>query len=620
MAYLGHAPRPDEPIEAARRQFFETGHPPEGLITAPILQSWQRCAAQGLQVGRPRFEPLPSQEIRAHQQRTEILRRLARPEIEALHSEAQGTDSVVILADASGLILDLVGSLDFADRASQVALRPGVSWSEEVMGTNAIGTAFIERRPIAVHGGEHFFEPHRILSCAAAPILDPRGQLLGVLDLSGHAAVRPVHALGLVRLAVEQIEHRLFDQGFEHCLILRFHQESALLGTAQEGVLVFEGDTLVAANRAAVRALRLDWSGLSRLGLGDLFPHARLSGDPSPWRAASGLEVIGRIAKPKTALRPQPPALRARPPAEPGPLLSADVQADAARAVRLLAVGIPILIQGETGTGKEVFARRVHGDSDRATTPFVAINCAALPETLIESELFGYEEGAFTGARRKGHRGLLRQADGGVLFLDEIGDMPLGLQARLLRVLQDRAIQPLGADRPIPVDFALICATHRPLATLVSDGRFRQDLFFRIAQYTVELPPLRRQPDRQGLLQALWYRLQTDSPRAELAPETVQHLAGYDWPGNYRQLLGVLRALLALAEPGRPIVPSDLPAFLRPNPPLPVEDSGSLAAITDTALRAALAAAGGNRSRAAQALGINRSTLYRRLRQSEASA
>lgn len=609
-------PGQGEPVQAARRRFFEEGNAPDGLVAAPILRSWQRCADQGLEAAhRPRAEPIATHRLREHHDRADLLRRLARPEIETLYSDAASTESVVILADASGLILDLVGSLDFADRASQVALRPGVSWSEAAMGTNAIGTAFVEGRPIAVHGAEHFFEPHRILSCAAAPILDPRGTLLGVLDLSGHAAVRPLHALGLVRLAVEQIEHRLFDHGFDHCLMLRFHTDAALLGTAQEGVLAFDGETLVAANRAAVRALGLDWPGLTRLRLPDLFPQARLSADPTGWQAASGLALVGRAVKPAAPTRARPSAPAPMPAADPGPLLSADVQADAARAVRLLAVGIPVLVQGETGAGKEVFARRVHGESDRADRPFVAVNCAALPETLIESELFGYEEGAFTGARRKGHRGLLRQADGGVLFLDEIGDMPLVLQARLLRVLQDRAVQPLGGDTPIPIDFALICATHRPLAALVAEGRFRQDLFFRIAQYTVDLPPLRRLPDRAGLVRDLWHRLQS-APRVELAPETAACLTAYDWPGNYRQLLGVLRALLALAEPGGTVQPGDLPAFLRPDAAaaLDAAQAPSLATITDGAIRAALDAAGGNRSRAAQALGIDRSTLYRRLR------
>src|SRR5262249_16207204 len=179
---------------------------------------------------------------------------------------------------------------------------------------------------------------------------------------------------------------------------------------------------------------------------------------------------------------------------------------------------------------------------------FVAVNCAALPEGLIESELFGYEEGAFTGARRHGSPGLLRQADGGVLFLDEIGDMPITLQARLLRVLQERDATPLGGGRAIPVDFAVICATHRNLRDLAASGAFRSDLYFRMAQFTVELPAVRTLPDRNALVRALWAQLGDATGGVTLAPESVDLLARYDWPGNYRQLVGTLRALRVLAE------------------------------------------------------------------------
>ncbi|WP_258231409.1 sigma-54-dependent Fis family transcriptional regulator [Achromobacter pulmonis] len=277
-----------------------------------------------------------------------------------------------------------------------------------------------------------------------------------------------------------------------------------------------------------------------------------------------------------------------------------------------------ILLQGETGAGKEVFARELHARSKRAAGPFVAVNCAALPESLIESELFGYEDGAFTGARRQGSKGLLRQAHGGVLFLDEIGDMPLLLQSRLLRVLQTREVSPLGAARPVPVDFALVCATHRPLAHADADTQgvdtpVRPDLYFRIAEYTVTLAPLRARADRLELLRGLW-AAQGAGPR--LPPDIEAVLLAYSWPGNYRQMAAVLRTLHVLAGPAGRVDADMLPADIRATPaPAPgaAGDSVNLQAMTDAAIRDALAAHGGNVSRAARALGVHRSTLYRRM-------
>lgn len=622
-----------ETVRSARQRFFSRGEVTEGLVAAPILRSWQRCADQGLDIGdQPRVEPISAPALRELQQRHELLRRTTRPEIESLRADAKLTDSVVILTDAAGLVLDMAGNPDFADRASKVALRPGVPWSEAATGTNAIGTALVEKRPIAVHGPEHFFHPHRILACAAAPILDPRGVLAGVLDMSGHAGVRHVHALGLVRLAVEQVEHRLFDHGFSHCTVVRFHRDCELLGTAREGILVFDGERLVAANRHGLQLVQFDWSALDHLTAGEVFGRLEPSATPRALRTEAGLDVVARVLAPQTRApsvnravteaRPRP--LPAPATEEPEAVLSDETEAALARAVRLLEANVPVLVQGETGTGKDLFARALHARSTRARQPFIAINCASLPESLIEAELFGYEEGAFTGARRQGQKGLLRQADGGVLFLDEIGDMPLGLQARLLRVLQDKAVSPLGSGRPVPVDFALVCATHRGLRDLVAAGQFRQDLYFRIAPYVIELPPVRALPDRRELVRTLWARLGGAGPAVSLSPALEDRLAAYEWPGNFRQLSGLLRAMRALAEPGQTLDVSVLPPELAgPQPPAPEAApmgapappaaERALSEVTREAMRAALTACGGNVSRAARQLGVDRSTLYRRL-------
>ncbi|HEY9213031.1 MAG TPA: sigma-54-dependent Fis family transcriptional regulator [Ancylobacter sp.] len=603
-------------VLAARRQFFLHGKPQGQLVSTlvpePILRSWQRCAQHGLDnAALPKLEPLTSGELRQVTERHERLRRLCRPEIESLYADAMQTGCVVILTDADGMILETLGSADFAARAAQVSLRPGVGWGEATTGTNAVGTALIEGRPIAVHGAEHYYDPHGILSCSAAPILDPYGRTVGALDLSGPAAVDHRHALGLVRLAVEQIEHRFFEEGFGGRRVLRFQTERAMLGTAREGILVFEDDRLVAANRNGLGLIGMDWSALGTRRADELFDRMPgTGGGAHGLRDASGRELFCRIDGVTT------PAMV--PPRRPiqhqddGLLLRAQDREAIKRAVRMVEADVPVLIRGETGTGKEMVAHDIHRRSARAGGPFVAVNCAAIPETLIEAELFGYEEGAFTGARRHGRKGLLREAEGGVLFLDEIGDMPLALQSRLLRVLQEREVAPLGGGRPVKVDFALLCATHRDLRALADAGSFRSDLYFRIAHYVVELPPVRDFEDRLETVRELWRRLTADD-RLTLSPECEQRLAAYDWPGNFRQLAGTLRVLAALAEPYQPVGEDMLPGDITPDSVAPTPAPGGLEDITLGAMRSALEACGGNVSRAARQLGVNRSTVYRRL-------
>lgn len=608
-----------ESLPDARRRFFHLGQVPRNLVAEPILRSWDRCARSGLDAeARPSLEPLTAAALRARQERHELLRRISRPELESLRVEAGGTGSVVILAEAGGLILDSLGDAGFAARAAQVSLQPGVAWDEGRCGTNAIGTAIVERRPTVVHGGEHFFAAQGFLSCAAVPLLDPRGELLGVLDLTGHAEVPHLHALGLVRLAADQIEHRQFEEGFEDCDVLRFHRDRALLGTAREGVLVFRGDRLVAANRHGLALVGLRWGALGMRRIGEIFADR-----PEPGRAETRLRTYTGEEVRGTMSAPRPRASRGAASAQPvvalptlrevTPQFGREELAALGRAQRLIAAGLPVLVQGETGTGKEMFARALHGRSSWRSGPFVAVNCAALPETLIEAELFGYEAGAYTGARRTGSRGLVREADGGVLFLDEIGDMPLSLQARLLRVLQDREVRPLGGGQAVPVSFALVCATHRDLRAMVAAGQFRADLYFRIAQQVVQLRPLRAVGDLGEVVDAVWRELGAEQVEVTLADETRARLLRHDWPGNFRELVGALRGLLALAEPQSRVGPELLSPEIGVAAPVVSAGERSLAEIQRAAMQATLESCGGNVSAAARQLGIDRATFYRRL-------
>jgi len=620
-----------ESINTARRSFFDSGAEPRGLVSETILASWRRCRMQGLVAdAQPSVTLVERHQLDEMQEQHEVLRRLCRPELEALYASANHAGSIVVLTAPNGFILDALGNADFLDKAARVSLRPGAPWSEAATGTNAIGTALIERRAIEVRGGEHYYAPHKVLSCSASPIFDPHGEVVGVLDLSGESSSHHLHALGMVQLAVEQIEHRLFESDFDGADIVRIQPDAALLGTAREGMLVFEAHKLVAANRHALRLLGMDWSELGKRRYDELFASALpRPGSVAGMRCQSGEMVHARRDMPRQTSAPsrtQHPthvqrSTHVKPLRSPAPVFSATMNEAIDSSVRLLDADIPLLLQGETGTGKEVVARELHRRSARAGAPFIAVNCAALPESLIESELFGYLPGAFTGARRDGSPGLLREADGGTLFLDELGDMPLAMQSRLLRVLQEREVTPLGGSCAHPIDVTVIAATHRDLAAAAERGEFRSDLYYRIAQSTLRLPALREHVDLASVIEQLWRALGGDQIPMHLHSELVQDLAARRWPGNLRQLVGLLRSLMALGDVGSVLTRRDLPDELQRQsgtsaPSLPHGNlSGSLESIELHAIDEAIATCDGNVAAAARKLGVSRSTIYRRLAQ-----
>ncbi|MFG5407976.1 sigma 54-interacting transcriptional regulator [Piscinibacter sakaiensis] len=485
---------PALPLAHARRRFFAEGRDPGDAIAAHIHRSWTRCRTLALHDGDT--PPLDRAQLGERREQAMRLLECARPELDSLSEHALAHGCAVLLSDASGLILDEIGSVDFLPKAQRLALTPGVDWSEGTRGTNAIGTALMEREPLMVLGAEHALPRNGLLGCAAAPIFNGRGGIAGVLDLSGEASQINVHALGLVRMAARQVEHRLLWAGARGRL-LRFHRRPGLLGSASEGLVVIEEGRVVAANRVALALLGLGWDALLDQPAERWFGRAwaQAPGGRGLLTLPDGCQIAAateRLAAEGARRWPSGQAGSLSNEHRPGEDEAADaLAAPLERARRVMDQGLPVLVTGETGSGKEVFARRLHAAGRRRGGPFVAVNCAALPDTLIEAELFGYEEGAYTGARRRGMPGRVREADGGILFLDEIGDMPALLQTRLLRVLEERAVTPLGGGRRIAVDFDLVCATHRDLDAMVADGRFRADLLYRIDGWRVTLPPLR---------------------------------------------------------------------------------------------------------------------------------
>ncbi|MGO4479911.1 sigma-54-dependent Fis family transcriptional regulator [Massilia sp. 2TAF26] len=620
-------------------------------LPATIASSHRRSQHYGLRADvRPDFDPLSVSALSALGEQNRMLYSHALPAMETLYQQIANTHNTVLLTDARGVILHSLGDADFMEKANRVALTPGVDWSEESKGTNAIGTTIAEQAPTIVHADQHYLTANHFLTCSAAPIVDHRGKVIGVLDVSGDRRSFHKHTMALVRMSALMIENQLFASAYENAITLHFHTRPEFIGTLMEGIASFTpGGRFLAANRNGLFQLGLSapalqaqtFSSLFGLPLSSLYDHYR-SAAPELLDLCmhNGVRVRGRaelrlkhgVQQLNDAPALPAPAAPARDmPATPQPRsrLQALNTGDArlaqsiAKVEKVLGQGVPILIMGETGTGKEWLAQAIHQDSPRARGPFVAVNCAAIPEALIESELFGYEEGAFTGARRKGAAGRIMQAHGGTLFLDEIGDMPLALQARLLRVLEERKVVPLGGSRPLALDVELVCATNHELRKRIAAGLFREDLYYRLNGLVVKLPPLRERGDLDALVATM---LAGGTRRRRVAGEVLHLFRRHAWPGNLRQLASLLRTAALMAggedEIGLHHLPDDFldeaaEARAAVNAPAPAPARTGAASRLDelelSAILRTLDAHGGNVSAAARALGISRNTIYRKL-------
>lgn len=625
-----------EAMRVARRHLLDSGTIPDGLVNANIARSWRRSLAAGLDPHRNHPEMLAASELdlrKARESQRELIDH-ALPAMAYLHSQIRGSESIILLADTDGMLLQLCGDADFGNKAARIYLSPGASWHETQRGTNAVGTALAEHKPIVVNGSEHFLVSNDFLACAAAPISDSSGRLLGALDISGDYRSQHPHTFGLVCTAAQMIGNRLFTSRHTTHIKVHFHPLAEGIGTLAEGMMALTEDGwIIGANPTGLSLLGLTASDLSAVQLEKIFPldmrslldwGMRHADEPLLVRRHDGSTLFMRMDIPRS-IAPYQPVTPSRSPAPTDALSLLDTgderfKAAISKARRVLTKSISLLVTGESGVGKELFAKAVHQSGPRREGPFVALNCAAFPESLIEAELFGYTGGAFTGARREGRLGRLREANGGTLFLDEIGDMPLALQGRLLRVLQERVVQPLGGGRPAAVDFHLICATHRQLKEAVDAGHFRTDLYYRINGLTLSLPPLRERSDVHSLIAALLDEIEPGR-EISLTPALTKAFASHAWPGNLRQLSNALRTACAmLSERERRIdwqhLPEDLADELRQpatgSPPATAPES--LQALGDQSILRTLEATQGNVAEAARRLGISRNTLYRRMR------
>jgi transcriptional regulator of acetoin/glycerol metabolism len=638
------------------------------LTTRPtsesVAQSWARCINE-FQLDPSRFVTPPvltQYELSARREALGDLIACSKLEMTTLYQQLADPELAVVLVDSGGVIVHQVSSVPFAEAVADDGFRVGALWSEREAGTNGMGTCLAERDCIAVCQHEHFYPRYTSLTCSAAPIFDDSGEIAGVLDVTSRSKLLQQHSLVLVGMSRQMIENRLLDARYRHANMIHFHSRPEFVGTLHGGKLAVADDsTVLAANRSAL--FQLGFRSLSELrgrrieeafnaSLEDMIARSiRGSFHPVTVYSANATNRFFLVAQTPqnsagrvTRVLVTDPAARGSAPDKraPSPKLDAiahlefgdpRMASQIQLAARVIQRKIPIVLRGQTGSGKEVFAQALHSISPHADGPFVPVNCASLPENLIESELFGYRAGAFTGAQREGRRGKIVQANGGTLFLDEIGDMPLVLQARLLRVIEEHEVTPLGAETTVKVNFQLISASHRNLLELVRSGLFREDLYYRLKGVELNLPALRDRLDKLPLIHHLLAN-ETDDP-PELSPEAEHALLTYAWPGNIRQLRHVLQMAIALCD-GQPIRCEDLPpeitqraAAVDMPTALRLASADMDAHLADDADISALNAIQLNEretvlslldehrwnvSNVAKALGISRNTLYRKMR------
>lgn len=552
---------------------LKRGHASSSDIEAMILGSWRRCLVEyNLDPSRrnaPRI--LTDRALRRHVEPLEEFMSTARFGMMNLRKQIARAGYVIFLGDAHGVIIDFLCNSGEERESREAGLCRGVLWSESVEGTCGVGTCIEERRTITIHRDEHFRACHIWLSSTCTPLFSSDDTLLGTIGIS-HLRSPPAResqilATQMLSCHARMIENAYFLSRYKDSWVIRFNSEQAYLEVSVENIVAVNHDGfIVAANRSALKecaeAVNKHISEVFAIGFDNLMEHAvHKTAMILPVRfVQSGKEYFATFRAPEFAIA-TPAGKRnetvSRSKVDAPSVMSLESLAgtdpvmiqNAACAKRVMNKDIVILITGETGTGKEVFARAVHEASERSDKPFVALNCASIPESLIESELFGYKEGAFTGARGKGMRGHILKSDGGTLFLDEIGDMPLNLQARLLRVLAEKEVLPLGSERPVPVDLHVVCATLRNLEALVRQGKFREDLYYRLNGVTISLPPLRDRKDKRLLIQSI-VEMESGNRVYSLRAEAFEIFLNYNWPGNVRQLRNVLRYVLAMSESG----------------------------------------------------------------------
>lgn len=646
------------------QKFSTTGNYRECAVRPQILASWIRCRNAGVEPCDMRLHrALSDINLKKVLRNKEKLICIAKPFMANLYKFVQGTGFVVVLTDEQGYIMEVFCDDDRLQDSITRNFFQGASWREEEAGTNAIGTALEIGEPIQVSGAEHYCQKHHCLTCSAAPLFDSKGKMIGILNMSGAFQASHLHTLGMVVAAAEAIMAQMSIQQKNCELAIVNNRLTNFFNTVSDGVVIVDKDNrIIQLNPSAQKILDKSEKKVLGISINDLFE-----------QEGASLKKLLATSEPYTDVEIQIdkkdgtcPCLASREPIinEQDGIIGGiillrpikrvknlvnrysgnyatfcfdDIIGDSVQIrevihiARQAAVTMSnVLIQGESGTGKEMFVQAIHNSSASQNGPFIALNCGAIPRELIDSELFGYDDGAFTGAKRGGKPGKFELASGGTLFLDEIGDMPLEEQTALLRVIQERKVTRIGSDKMIPVNVRLICATNKNLSQEVERGTFRHDLFYRLNVLSILLPPLRHHIEDLPLLFNYFLdKLSCDRNCKFIVESTViDCFMQYAWPGNIRELQNVIERAASLSEEGRITLRQLPPEFYAPSSQaLSFGKTPLISIIENREQRKKIAhdaeknkiiqllnIYGGNVSQVARVLEVSRKTLYNKIR------
>ncbi|WP_246141143.1 sigma-54-dependent Fis family transcriptional regulator [Bacillus marasmi] len=614
--------------------FINNGDRPKKILSSDILSSWERSLEYGVDPFQSCIsKSLRDQDLKIEREKNEKMLKYAHPVMKQLQQAIEGSNSVLTISDKNGYVLEMYGDKYTLKEASKINFYPGAPWSEEEAGTNAIGTVLKEKKPIQIVHTEHFCTGWHDWTCVSSPILNPlTNELMGVIDLSGKWKGFPQHTLGMAismsSIISQRIERKFLDE---------VNQLNPFLVTAicsiDEGLMAVDlNKNVIKTNEVTNRIFGKKVQNLTGYPYLEILIEKVMHGNEKFFKKEINInqkkyivsiypvnvdgENIGGVIvrlnesklKSKQAEKTTNQTIIQKTDYNLEDMIGSSHQFQLAvhRAQKAAKVDSTLLITGETGVGKEVLAQVVHSQSDRSEHPFVAVNCGAIPRNLIESELFGYETGSFTGAHQKGKKGKFELAHNGTIFLDEIGDMPIDVQVHLLRVLEERKIQRIGGDQAIPINVRVIAATNKNLRDAIKNGEFREDLFYRLKVINIEIPSLKeRKSDIPQLVHHFIRKLgdQFRNEQIHIEPKVIEVLQEYTWPGNIRELKNVVEQMLFNME-GNMISVSDLPdEIVREK--ITSEKEDFIQVIQET---------NGNMGEIAKKLGISRATLYRKMK------
>jgi transcriptional regulator of acetoin/glycerol metabolism len=644
-----------DPMKAAWEEFILRDVASNSILRKEVLESWKRCKRIGLDpLSKREKVALSSLELMSFLLNNKELIEAAEPIMNVLEISVRGTGFITTLSDRNGYVLKVCGDQEIMEMAEQNYYLPGCSRSEQDAGTNAIGLCLQEKKPIQLTGAEHYNINHHPWTCSSAPIFNSNRDLMGAITLSGKSIGKHQHTLALVISAAEAVESKLRERTLindeEKLNILL----NSIVNSISDAIITIDNELVIShinnyakklfcigvgdvVGKEIQKAVKPDNFLVRSIRNQKYFANREVtffsSKKPlncicsiSPIRNSQS-EILGTIItfnekKKVITIAQKIGGNYAKYQFE-------DIKGNSHPMVRQIELAkiaaktnSRILIVGESGTGKELFSQSIHNYSSRRNGPFVAISCAAIPRDLIEAELFGYREGAFTGARKEGQIGRFELADKGTLFLDDIDGLPLDLQSKILRVLEQNEIVRLGDARPILVDVRVIAASNKDLLKEVENRNFREDLYYRLNVVEIFIPPLReRMEDLHILIESMLKRYchELGIERLEMSKEVMNILKSYHWPGNVRELENVIERAILLSK-GKMIRKEQIPQRLLAKSHLSLRKVRNLKEGTVEMIRTALRECEGNKALAGRSLKISRSTLYRKMREFELTA